>query len=620
MSFFEELKRRNVVRVGVAYAVIGWVLAQVAEFAFENFGAPDWALKSFVVVLLLGLPLALFFAWAFEMTPEGLKREKDVDRGQSITANTGRKLDRVIMGVLSVGILVLLADKFLIGTEQENPVVDAQVAENLADVEIVATGKSIAVLPFVNMSDDADYFADGLSEELLNLLAKMPDLKVAGRTSSFVFKGKTEDLRAIGEALGVSTVLEGSVRRSGERLRITAQLINVDNGFHLWSETYDRQMADIFDIQDDVASAISGALRLQLSPQTKKPTSSSAAYALYLEALPHIASNSEENSTQIVVDLLDRAITLDPGFAKAYEARALAHWMSAGDFMDATTARQIVFDAANKALQLDPDLVVARMYAGLADPDLVKRADEFFVAQEGIGRAPDNFDVLRAWCYELMSAGYLREATHCTARMVELEPLSSLGYYRSALLFSAAGRRDEALASFSRAAELGGSGYQWDIMFSNLVSGDVEAAEAILDELRASDLKLFYSWNSENLRQVVAGTSDPEMARSFLRDWVKRTVAEAPSFVEEGTTYTWYLAFGDIDAYWDAINDYGLAQRFQWTNNEFLRLYGIAFPDNGFLRHPAFLEYAKITGLTDLWDKRGPPDFCSKIDGSWTCK
>ena len=212
MSFFAELQRRNVVRVGIAYVVIGWVLAQVAEFVVENFGAPDWVLKTFVVFLILGLPLALFFAWAFEITPEGVKREKDVDRSQSITTQTGRKLDFIIIGVLVVAVGFLLVDKFLVSESHHPP------------GEIIATEtQSIAVLPFVNMSGDEDYFADGLSEELLNLLAKIPGLKVAGRTSSFVFKGRNQDLREIGDALDVTKVLEGSVRRSGDRLRVPAK-------------------------------------------------------------------------------------------------------------------------------------------------------------------------------------------------------------------------------------------------------------------------------------------------------------------------------------------------------------------------------------------------------------
>jgi len=214
VSFFAELKRRNVIRVGIAYAVVAWVLAQIAEFAFENFGAPDWVLKSVVVVLLLGMPLVLIFAWAYEMTPEGIKREREVDRSQSITPQTGRKLDRMIIAVLLVALGWFAWDKFGSSTDSE----PLQTAESVA--------ASVAVLPFVAMSNgpDDEYFADGLTEEILNSLAQLPELLVTARTSAFSFKG--EDLPPIQEiaaTLGVQHIVEGSVRRSGERLRVTPE-------------------------------------------------------------------------------------------------------------------------------------------------------------------------------------------------------------------------------------------------------------------------------------------------------------------------------------------------------------------------------------------------------------
>jgi TolB-like protein len=616
-----------VVRVGIAYIIICWALAQVAEFAVDNFNAPDWALQVFVVFLILGLPLVLFLAWVFELTPEGVKREKDIDRSQSITAKTGRKLDRIIIGVLAIAVALLLTDKFLLKEEPEivaaDPVVeDEGVAESPVN-EIIATDQSIAVLPFVNMSDDKDYFADGLSEELLNLLAKIPELKVAGRTSSFAFKGKNDDLRAIGVALGVATVLEGSVRRSGDRLRVTAQLVKVDDGFHIWSETYDRRMADIFDIQDDVASAIIRELQIHLAPQAARPTPNAAAYALYLEALPHIAANDQEDTFDIVLDLLDRALALDPEFAKAHEARALAYWMSGGERIDGQTARQAMYDSANTALRIDPGLVVARMFTAIAGPDVQSWMEDFDAVEEALQAAPKDFNVLRAMCYDLLMGGYLQEALTCNARMVELEPLSSLSYWRSGIAFSALGRREEARASFQRAAALGGPLFLWDLAFDELVAGDYEAAMATLgkaSESGASDWKAFYSWDSATLRKLVAGNADSLAGREFLRTWVRNTAAEVANFVEKNSVYSWYLAFGDLDEYWRVINDIGLRNKFMWTNTEYLLQYGIAFPESGFTRHPAYLEYARISGLTDVWDKRGPPDHCNKDSGKWVCE
>jgi TolB-like protein len=267
MSLFAELKRRNVVRVGAAYAIIGWVVAQIAEFAFENFGAPDWVLKTVVVILLLGLPIALFFAWAFELTPDGVKREKDVDRSQSITPKTGQKLNLVIIAALvfAVGYFIWERQADDVPVEVAEPAAVADMAQEASDGD---NNRSIAVLPFVNMSSDEEqeWFSDGLTEEILNALARTPDLLVAARTSSFKFKGSAEDIPTIAKALGVAHVLEGSVRSGGEHLRVTAQLIRASDGFHIWSETYDRNPEDVISIQEDIAINIATALETVMDP------------------------------------------------------------------------------------------------------------------------------------------------------------------------------------------------------------------------------------------------------------------------------------------------------------------------------------------------------------------
>jgi TolB-like protein/tetratricopeptide (TPR) repeat protein len=260
MSLFAELQRRNVVRVAIAYAVVAWLLAQVADIAFDNFGAPDWVPKSVLFVLILGFPLAVFFAWAFELTPEGVKREKDVDRSQSITNVTGRKLNRLIIAVLVLAVGFLLVDKFVLQPVPEEVIADAPVA----DVD-----KSVAVLPFVAMSSgpDDEFFADGLTEEILNSLAQLPDLLVTARTSAFAFKGIDVSIPEIAAQLGVANVVEGSVRRSGDRLRVTAQLIRAEDGFHLWSETYERSTADSFGVQDEIAEKVASALDVVLDDE-----------------------------------------------------------------------------------------------------------------------------------------------------------------------------------------------------------------------------------------------------------------------------------------------------------------------------------------------------------------
>jgi len=290
LSLIQELKRRNVFKVGAAYVVLTWLLAQATDVFLESFGAPDWVIKTVLMLLVIGFPLALFFAWAFELTPEGIKKEKDVDRSQSITTETGRKLDFTIIAILLLALGYFSFDKFV-----QNPARDAEMAEAAAEAEAVQEAarpveKSIAVLPFVNMSDDAgnEYFSDGISEEILNSLAKIKQLKVAGRTSSFAFKGKNQDLRQIGETLGVEHILEGSVRKAGTKIRITAQLIQVEDGFHLWSEAYDRELTDVFAIQDEIATAILEQLKAQLIGEDATPVTTARAdteaYELYLLA------------------------------------------------------------------------------------------------------------------------------------------------------------------------------------------------------------------------------------------------------------------------------------------------------------------------------------------------
>ena len=372
MSFYEELKRRNVVRVGVAYVVIGWVLAQIGEFAFENFGAPDWVLKTVVVIMLLGLPLALFFAWAFEMTPEGVKREKDVDRSQSITHSTGRKLNFVIIAALVIALGYFVWERqsnveTVAVAEQADP------AEPEQDSSDGPVARSIAVLPFVNMSSDQaqEWFSDGLTEELLNALARTPDLLVAARTSSFKFKDTTEDAPTIAKALGVAHILEGSVRRNRDQLRVTAQLIRASDGFHLWSQTYDRNPDDVIAIQEEIAIEIASALETAMDPEAlarmvSSGTASVPAFNAYLQGLAHNASTLSTGDSYTFLgarDSFERAIELDPEFSLAYWALA-RFWKTQLDTTNIASGivelpreemKSRYYDALDKAIETERD-------------------------------------------------------------------------------------------------------------------------------------------------------------------------------------------------------------------------------------------------------------------------
>ena len=278
MSLFNELKRRNVFRVGIAYTVATWLLIQVTDTIFPRIGLPDSAVTLVIALLVIGFVPALIFAWAFEMTPDGIKREKDVDRAQSIAPNTGRKLDRLIIGVLTVLVAYLLIDKLVLNTtETPAPPTETQVTQEqgkplpVAD-EKASTEQSVAVLPFVAMSsgEDDTYFADGLTEEILNSLARLPELLVTARTSSFHFKDKNMPIPEIAATLGVKHIVEGSVRRSGEQVRITAQLVRAEDGFHLWSDTYDRTLEDVFAVQENIAESIAETLDVVLNEEKRQ--------------------------------------------------------------------------------------------------------------------------------------------------------------------------------------------------------------------------------------------------------------------------------------------------------------------------------------------------------------
>jgi TolB-like protein/Tfp pilus assembly protein PilF len=438
-SFFTELKRRNVFRVGIAYIVVAWLLAQVADLAFENFGTPDWAIKTLLFVLVLGFPLAVFFAWAFEMTPEGIKKEKDVDRSQSITAQTGRKLDFIIIGILVAALGYFVVDKFVFspGAEQAITSTAKQAEDTLAE-------KSIAVLPFVNMSSDPEqeYFSDGISEEILNALAKIGELKVAGRTSSFSFKGKNEDLRLIGEALSVAHILEGSVRKSGNQIRVTAQLIKVDDGYHMWSETYDRELDDIFAIQDEISTAILEQMKLHLiggeEPVRLASTRGDVeAYNLYLAAKQNIYTR-DKTSLELASDLLEQAIEIDPAYAPAYAQRGIALLLLSdnnyGEIPE-DEAYELTRPLFDKALELDPELAEAHAGLGLWYQD---NGNQFQESIESLERAltinPGSINALNWLQTALAFTGELARSGEISEQILERDPLykpaiNNVGFY-----------------------------------------------------------------------------------------------------------------------------------------------------------------------------------------------
>jgi TolB-like protein/Flp pilus assembly protein TadD len=373
MSFFAELKRRNVFRVGIAYLVVSWLVLQVADVVLNNIEAPDWLFQAIMLVLGLGFPIVLIFAWAFEMTPDGIKKEKDVDRSQSITKQTGRKLDFTIIGVL-----VLVAAYFIWESRfQIDPATQATADADTSNIEsgtasegtMGAANKtnSIAVLPFANRSrsEDDEFFSDGIHDDLLTQLAKISDLKVISRTSVMRYKTTQKTIPEIAAELGVSTILEGGIQRAGKRIRINAQLIDVNTDEHLWAETFDREMTveNIFDIQSEITRQIVNAVRGELTTEEANvlaqiPTHSLDAYEAYLHARTLLGDpDYSRQKFERTEPWLEKAVELDPEFAMAWallvRTHAQAIWMGYDDTIERL---QKVRDALSKATEFGPFL------------------------------------------------------------------------------------------------------------------------------------------------------------------------------------------------------------------------------------------------------------------------
>ncbi len=442
---FQELKRRNVFRVGVAYAVASWVLLQVVDVITPVLDLPAWAPKLIFVILAIGLVPALLFAWAFEMTPEGLKKEADVDRSSSIANATGRKLNYVITGFLAVAVVLLLVER------QIRPApVPAADSQPVAAAETTERERSIAVLPFVNMSSDTEqeFFSDGITEEILNSLASVKELKVAGRTSSFAFKGQNDDLRRIGDSLGVQHILEGSVRKSGDKVRITAQLVQVDNGFHLWSETYDRELTDVFAIQDEIATEILKQLKSKLLTAdevfAEATRTTPEVYELYLQAKQRIYTR-ERSEIETAVAELDDAIRLDPNYAPAFAQRGIATML-----LSDTQYGDIPHDESHRrgkryideALRLGPNSAEAWAALGLYHDRDTEAAIEALVKALSIN--PNLIDASNWLQIALRISGQMQSALQILRDIAERDPLYRPAFSNAMQMFNNFGLTDEA--------------------------------------------------------------------------------------------------------------------------------------------------------------------------------
>ena len=541
MNFFSELNRRNVVRVGVAYLVVGWVLTQVAGSLEAALTLPDWFDTVVVAFLGLGLPVALFLSWAYEMTAEGVIRTEDVDADASITHNTGHKLNYLIIGGLVIAVAFLLYDR------SASP-------ERGASSQTAIIDKSIAVLPFVDLSPEGDqeYFSDGLTEEILNSLARLPELKVTARTSAFFFKGRNIPIPEIAATLGVAHIVEGSVRRAGDKLRITAQLVRAEDGFHLWSQTYDRSVEDIFAVQEDVAENIARAMDIILDDERRAEmftfgTRNVESYEAFLKGVALSDEIHDLRSTRSLwesYDLFTRAIEADPNFANAYYFRvdSYAHFLFRGasdvylsdqhpEGMTSEKALALLHQDMDKAIELTlnpSDRAVYELEKITFSDDW--RAFPAAVEKLRISNTTRSNSFEGGWALSTLALiGEGELAYEISMAGVDRSPLDGSLWAEAAAALLVLGRLEEGSALIERAHSLGVT-HSWltDLEIAiSIAANDLERLQAMFDRLLPAQ---------EHLRAAMLGALGREDEASALLADV--ATADSP---EEGRVWAYAL-------------------------------------------------------------------------------
>jgi adenylate cyclase len=501
-GFIEELRYRNVFRVATAYIVAGWLIAQAADLAADAFNAPDWVMKMLIVVLLIGLPVAMFLAWAYELTPEGVKRAEDLPEDMPQNPRSKSQLNRITLIALVVAVAWLGWDKL------QRPAAEV-------------TDKSIAVLPFVNMSDDPgnEYFSDGLSEELLNMLAGIEELRVTARTSSFAFKNEEIDIPTIAQRLNVANVLEGSVRKSGNHIRITAQLIDAASGYHLWSETYDRTLDDIFEVQDEIAAAVVDALRLSLlgdEPRVRQTTPE--AFSAYLQAL-HFYQQRTQDSYLKSVQYAQQAVDFDPEYVPAWTLLGASYSNLAltGDLL-AEESYLMALTAVERALEIDADFALAnsaRAWIAMSYERDFATAAAFFRRAEEL--APGNSIILGNKAILALILGHTDSAIELTTRSIELNPISTTGYINLADQLTRAGRHVDAIAAASKALELtpGSATAQVNLALAYVLAEQPEEALAAVER---TDWRFFQLFTRALAHHDLGNTRESDEAFTSMID------------------------------------------------------------------------------------------------------
>ena len=616
MNLLAELKRRNVIRVALFYIVSAWLLVQVAETVLPLFEVPDGVLRGLVILLALGFVPALVSAWIYELTPQGLKRESDPAVSDAVRLEGARRLDVAVIVLLMLAI-GLLAYQHL--RAPAAPALPPQVADAAATVPLVEP-QSIAVLAFADLSPERDqeYFGDGIAEEILNALVRLPGLRVAGRTSAFHFKGRNEDLRTIGATLGVAHILEGSVRKQGERLRITAQLIRSEDGFHLWSETYDGTDADIFALQERIAREVTRELKVALGTGEDQRlinagTENPDAYALYLRATDAFNRRATDLYEEAIA-AARQALRLDPGFARAHSRLATLYYLWANvvvperhDALMAEAARQ-----AGLALELDPAL--AEPHAVLAVLHWAER--RYVEGTESIERAlaadPNDLTALFWGALRHCQAGDMDRCARGLDHVLVLDPLLPNALSWRARLFASAGEWEKAERMIEQARE---TGIRWfGITLARVAErrGDRETARAEMEEIHrifGPDL------TQEAISVFAAARLGDQAARTRSRVIIDDYMAVAPARINSIVPLT-LLDMGDVERGLALFADYASTNLSLFTGE----VLGTRFYPEVWAS-PAFPGFLRKIGIADYWDRFGAPAHCRKdTSGDYQCR
>ena len=525
-NFFAELQRRHVYKVGAAYAVAGWLVVQIVTQVFPIFEVSALAQRIIVLVIVAGFPITLILTWLFDITPKGIVRTDDLPATgeshamQRARVGMDRKMNYALALLLVTAIGYFVLDRTVLRRDSAQATSDA---------------KSIAVLPLVNTSGDAanDYFSDGLSEELIAVLAKIPGLKIIGRSSSFLFKGKSDDSRTIGEKLGVTNLLEGSVRKQGDRVRIVAELINAADGRALWSETYDRELKDVFAVQSEIATAVTEQLKIKLlgAPAKSDAAPSNDNLAAYnaLQQGTFYFRLSTEEGTRKATEFYGEAIRLDPRYALAYAQlsaawrQLAATWLVGG--ADANEGFAKARNAAQTALSLAPDLAAAHEALGwvLLTPDLdFAAAEAEFRKAEKL--APADAGPKFALSFLFAAQGRLAEAENIMRQTLSLDPLGVTRYLNLARILIAGGRYDEAEAALRKAIELQPAAARLHAYLTtiDLIRGNAAAA------LQDAQLEPKGFWQYYALALAQQAQSDHAAADAALQTFIDKYAVGGP--------------------------------------------------------------------------------------------